>query len=221
MLDSIITGSITLPILLICTIVSLFFGFMVVLMFMYKNTYTKGFVLTLVLLPAVVQLIIMVVNGNIGTGVAIVGAFSLVRFRSVPGGAREICAVFLAMALGLATGMGYIGMAAVFFVVVGGITLLISSSSFGELKKEEKELRIVIPENLDYLGVFDDLFKKYTEKTQLDRVKTTNMGSLYELRYHVVLRKNVHEKRFLDEIRCRNGNLNVILGRVALEKEVL
>ncbi len=221
MLDSIITGSITLPILLICTIVSLFFGFMVALMFMYKNTYTKGFVLTLVLLPAVVQLIIMVVNGNIGTGVAIVGAFSLVRFRSVPGGAREICAVFLAMALGLATGMGYIGMAAVFFVVVGGITLLISSSSFGELKKEEKELRIVIPENLDYVGVFDDLFKKYTEKTQLDRVKTTNMGSLYELRYHVVLQKNVHEKRFLDEIRCRNGNLNVILGRVALEKEVL
>lgn len=221
MLNSILSDALTLPALLLCTASSLILGFLTALFFRYRNATNKSFLMTLTLLPAVVQIVIMLVNGNIGTGVAVAGAFSLVRFRSLPGSAREIVAVFFAMALGLATGMGYLGIAALFFIIVGGAMLLFSASSFGEPKACERDLKITIPENLDYEGLFDDLFVRYTQRAELIRVKTTNMGSLYELDYRVLMPGEGISKEFLDAIRCRNGNLNIVCGRVATPKDAL
>ena len=155
---------------------------------------------------------IMLVNGNLGTGVAVMGAFSLVRFRSLPGNAREIGSIFLAMALGLAAGMGYLGTAMLLMIVSGGITILLISLPAGRAGR--KELKITIPENLDYSGIFDDIFAKYTKKSELVRVRTVNMGSLYELCYQVDLKSEFIEKNMLDEIRCRNGNLTIVCGRL-------
>jgi len=149
------------------------------------------------------------------------GAFSLVRFRSVPGSAREIGSLFFAMALGLATGMGYIGYAVLFLLLVGAATLLLYCTPFSQPKATDRELRITIPESLDYEGIFDDLFSKYTDHSELIRVRTTNMGSLYELCYHVRLKECGISKAFLDDIRCRNGNLNVVCGRISHNNEQL
>lgn len=222
MLDSILTtGTITAANFLICTAASILLGMAAAAVYMYRNVYSKSFVITLALLPAMVQVVIMLVNGNLGTGVAVMGAFSLVRFRSVPGSAKEIGSIFLAMALGLACGMGYIGIGLVFLLIIGGMEVILFRSKFGDQKSTEKELRVTIPENLDYTDIFDDLFQAYTKGCQLIRVKTTNMGSLYELQYHVVLKNSREEKEFIDEIRCRNGNLNIVCGRIPSNKEEL
>ena len=176
MLETIITGGITLPTFLICTAVSLLLGMGTAFISMYKAKCTQSFAITLAVLPAVVQMVILLVNGNVGAGVAVAGAFSLVRFRSAPGTAREIGVIFLAMAIGLATGMGYIGLAVLFFVIVAAVMLLLTRFNFGGSKRSERILRITIPENLDYEGLFDDLFQKYAENCSLEKVKTSNMG---------------------------------------------
>lgn len=207
--------------LLVCTLASLVMGFGVALTYMYKNTYSKSFVVTLVLLPAMVQLVIMVVNGNLGAGVAVMGAFSLVRFRSIPGSAREISSIFFAMAVGLSAGMGYLMVAFLFLIIIGIVTMLLNTFHFGERKTAEKELKITIPENLNYAGLFDDLFDQYTNGATLMRVKTTNMGSLYELHYTVVLKDQEIEKAFIDDLRCRNGNLNIVCGWPSQRREEL
>ena len=214
MLSSILTDGITLSALLICTVTAIVLGFGAAGIYMFKNAYTKSFVMTMSLLPAVVCVVIMLVNGNIGTGVAVAGAFSLVRFRSVPGGAREITCIFFAMALGLACGMGFIGVAIIAFVIICGCVLVMSAVGFGQEKADEKQLKITIPEDLDFEGVFDDIFEKHTKSANLYKVKTTNMGTLYELHYHVVLKDKNITKAFLDALRCRNGNLNIVCGRV-------
>lgn len=221
MLNSILGETMNISTLMICTGASFALGIVGALIYMYRNTFNKNFVITLSLLPAIVQLVIMMVNGNIGTGVAVMGAFSLVRFRSVPGGAKDIGAIFLAMAIGLATGMGYIGTAALFLVMYGVVNVVLNAVPFGEGSGSERELKITIPESLDYTGVFDDLLKEYTKKSTLTRVKTTNMGSLYELTYHIVIADIAKEKEFIDKLRCRNGNLNIICGRVPAGKEEL
>lgn len=213
MLNSMIQTEITLSVFLICTGVSLALGIGTACISMFKAGCTQSFAVTLAVLPAVVQLVIMLVNGNVGAGVAVAGAFSLVRFRSVPGTAREIVSIFLAMAVGLATGMGYVTLAVLFFFIIAAVLLLLTLISFGRQDKSERILRITIPENLDYNGLFDDLFWLYTKSCSLDRVKTSNMGTLYELEYHIVLKENLIPKAFLDEIRCRNGNLNIVCGR--------
>ena len=161
------------------------------------------------------------VNGNLGTGVAVLGAFSLIRFRSVPGNAKDIACIFFSMAVGLATGMGYITFAALITVVVSVFYMLLSKTKFGESESPEKELKVIIPENLDYTEIFDDLFTKYTKKSSLEKVKTTNLGSMYELSYHILLKDKKQEKAFIDEIRCRNGNLTVICARAQSIKEEL
>ena len=180
---------------------------------MVKSRFTKSFVVTLALLPAIVQAVIMLVNGNLGTGVAVMGAFSLIRFRSVPGSAREIGSIFLAMAVGLATGMGYLGIALLLTAVLLGALLLYTYTRFGESRRDVKELKVTIPESLDYTGAFDDLFATYTTQYELIRVKTTNMGSMYQLLYQIELRDRGQEKELLDAIRCRNGNLDILCGR--------
>lgn len=213
MLDSILSGGITVQSFLICLISALVLGLGAAAVHMFRSAYSKGFVVTLALLPAIVSLVIMMANDNVGAGVAVAGAFSLVRFRSVPGDAREICSIFFAMALGLALGMGYLVFAALFFLVVGASMLLFSALRFGEPKTAQRELKITIPENLDYNGLFDDIFSKYAAESQLVRVKTSNLGTLYELQYDVQLNTPEIRKEFLDELRCRNGNLNIICGR--------
>lgn len=223
MLESIIesSASMSLTAMLLCSGVSIFCGWMIGCVYMYRNVYNKSFVISVVLMPAIVQVVIMMVNGNLGTGVAVVGAFSLVRFRSVAGGAREISTIFLSMAVGLATGMGFLVFAMLFAVLIGGVSMLLYTSSFANSKVLEKELKITIPETLDYEGIFDDIFQRYTRKHELLKVKTTNMGSLYELHYHIHLRQNVVEKEMIDELRCRNGNLNIVCGRLPVNKEEL
>lgn len=225
MLESIITststGVVTLQSLLACTIASIVLGIGVAGVYMYKNEYNRNFVITLALLPAMVQVVISLVNGNLGTGVAVLGAFSLVRFRSVPGSAREISSIFFAMAIGLATAMGYIIYAFAFLLIIGAMTILLTLIHFGDSRSQEKDLRITIPEDLDYTGIFDDLFAAYTRRAELLRVKTTNMGSLYELRYRILLKDDSTEKQLLDKLRCRNGNLTILCGRVATSKEEL
>ena len=221
MLNSIISGTeITVPAFLICTAVSLLLGLGAALLSMYKNRYSQSFAVTLALLPAMVQVVIMLVNGNIGAGVAVAGAFGLVRFRSAPGTAREIGLIFLAVTLGIATGMGYVALAVVFFLIIALYGAALMSLRFGAGRVNERTLRITIGENLDYEGLFDDLLDQYASHWELERVKTTNMGTLYELTYKVVLREARVPKEFLDALRCRNGNLNIVCGRVT-EKEAL
>lgn len=200
---------------LLCVVVALVIGAVIAAMYAYKSKYTQSFVITLALLPAVVCVVIMMVNGNVGTGVAVAGAFSLVRFRSVPGTAKEIGAIFLAMGAGLITGMGYLAYAILFAVVVGGMMCLYTQLGEKRVRKQgvAKTLRITIPENLDYTGVFDDLMESFTKENELIDVKTTNMGSLFKLTYRVVLKDAAQEKAFIDELRCRNGNLEIVMAK--------
>ncbi len=219
MLNTIFNGfEITVSSFFICTAVSLALGLGTALIGMFRSKSSRSFLLTLAILPAMVQLIIMLVNGNIGAGVAVAGAFGLIRFRSVAGTAREIGLVFLATAIGLATGMGYVILAAVFFLLIAAYMLLLTLIGFGAGSAAERELKITIPENLDYEELFDDLFRKYTKNAELDRVKTTNMGTLYELSYKILLRDSHETKQFMDEIRTRNGNLTVVCGRPVVKE---
>ena len=168
---------------------------------------------TLVLLPVIVQIVIMLVNGNLGVGVSVMGAFSLVRFRSIPGTGKEIAYIFFAMSIGLATGTGFVGVAIGITLVIGLVMIVLNAVlGSSEEYRKARRLRIIIPEDLDFTGVFDDLFEKYTTRCELERVKTTNMGSLFELTYGIVLKDISKEKEFIDEIRCRNGNLTIICG---------
>lgn len=215
MLHSIFTGigsSIELTSLLVCIGCSIFLG--VIIAFTYRSTgkYSKNFLITLSMLPLLVEAVIVMVNGNLGTSVAILGAFSLVKFRSLPGTSKEILCVFFAMTVGLACGMGHIFYATIITFVGCVLILLFSKVNIFEMTGAVRELRILMPENLDYTDVFDDIFKKYTSKVELEKVKTTNMGSLFDLRYRVTIKSKANEKKFIDELRVRNGNLKIVLS---------
>ena len=196
---------------LILIAASLLVGLILAAAYMYKSLYNKGFVATLALLPAVVCVIIMMVNGNIGTGVAVMGAFNLVRFRSAPGSAKEICAIFMAMATGLIMGMGYVAYGFLCAIVLGLAGLIYGSTDFGAQKRSalHKTLHITVPEDLDYTGAFDGVLSQYSSKSELVGVKTTNMGSLFKLTYNITLRDADKDKNLIDELRCRNGNLEI------------
>lgn len=213
--DTDMTPIISLTDFLLCIGTSLLIGLLLALAFMYHNRYTKSFVLTLALLPTVVCVVIMMVNGNVGTGVAVAGAFSLVRFRSVPGTAKEITMLFLAMGSGLITGMGYLGFALLFTIIMCIITLLYQHTNFGISKNASmyKTLNITIPEDLDYSEVFEDILITYTTSYELIRVKTTNMGSMFRLTYNLTLKDISKEKEMIDQLRCRNGNLEITVSR--------
>jgi len=205
---------------LAATIVSLLIGIFIAFMYSRVNHCSPSVLFTLIMVPAIVQLVIMMVNGNIGAGLAVAGAFSLVRFRSIAGKGQEITVIFLAMATGLATGMGYLGIAIIFAVIMMLLYTALSIVKIGQ-NGRERLLRITIPEDLDYDEVFDSIFKKYTKRSELLEARTTNMGSLYKLQYAVVLKNGAKEKKFLDEIRTRNGNLEVSIGKMLLRTEEL
>ncbi len=214
--DSITTETvteITLVNFLICIGASLVLGILIAGLYSYKTKHSTGFVVTLAVIPAVVCMVIMMVNGNIGAGVAVAGTFSLIRFRSVPGTAKEIGAIFLAMGTGLATGMGYIGFAIIFTLVISLANIVLLVSGFGSASATHRTLTITIPESLDYTGVFDDLFAQYTKHCELERVKTTNMGSLFKVTYDMDLKSESIEKEFIDDLRCRNGNLEIVMAK--------
>lgn len=211
-LSSTTEASLTIPSALLCTLVSVILGLLISFVYMIRSEYSKNFVITLALLPAIVQVVIMLVNGNLGTAVATVGAFSLVRFRSVPGTSKEITCIFLAMAVGLATGTGYLTFAIVFTILVCIILLVLNLLPFGVKKTaaQQKELKVTIPENLDYASIYDDLFEEHLSSVELTRVKTSNMGSMYELTYLVTFKDVATEKKLIDDMRCRNGNLPIV-----------
>ena len=211
--DSIIPSTgITPAVFIGLVLASLLLGGLLASVHTFKNECSRSFILTLAVLPAVVSVVILMVNGNIGAGVAVAGTFSLVRFRSAPGTAREICAIFAAMGMGLITGMGYIGYAALFTVVIGLAMLVYSGLSANNRRFLRKSLKITIPENLNYSEVFDEILEKYTSSYSLKQVRTSNMGSLFKLSYEIVLTDPSLEKEFIDNLRTRNGNLEISLS---------
>ena len=208
------TGTISLPGFLLCIVTALVLGLIIGLVHLHSERSSKGFTITLAMIPAIVAVVIMMVNGNIGAGVAVAGTFSLIRFRSAPGTAKEIGAIFLAMAAGLACGMGYPGFAAVFALILCLVLILYNKSGFGSRTgvHPDRTLKITVPEDLNYTDMFDDLFKIYTTKHELQQIKTTNLGSLNRLTYALTLKNGSQEKEFIDALRCRNGNLEIAMS---------
>lgn len=204
--------------LLICVLVAIILGLVIAITHMKTSKYSKNFIETLAILPILISIVIMMVNGNLGTGIAVAGAFSLVRFRSIPGTSKEIMSVFFAMAIGLAIGMGHVLFASIITFIVCLFIYVLYKLKLGA--HSGMILTILVPENLDYTNMYDDLFQKYTNKSNLDKVKTTNMGSLYELTYMIEFKNNINEKQFIDDIRCRNGNLKVTLNHSTIEGEL-
>ena len=216
------TEGLTAASALICTGASLVLGFIAAMLYRLKNpSASKNLMISLVVLPVLVQAVIMLVNGSIGAGIAVVGAFNLVRFRSTPGNSRDICYIFYAMGIGLATGMGYIGFAALIAVVVGIVLVLLSFIPLFKKNSAARLLRVVIPENMDYADCIDDIFEEYCSKTLLLQVKTTSMGTLFELRYEIYEKDMKREKEMIDKIRCRNGNLTISCGMLPENREEL
>ncbi len=216
------TRNILLSEFLMCLVVALLSGLFLAVSYTYKNMHSKSFVTTLATLPAIVCIVIMAVNGDIGTGVAVTGVFSLVRFRSVPGTAKEIGAIFIAMGAGLILGMGYLAYGLIFVVVLSTCTLLYTNSGFGEKKDSTlKTITITIPEDLNYTNVFDDLMEEYTKNHKISFVKTTNMGSLFKITYNLELKSSDIEKEFIDQLRCRNGNLEISVSPMQMNMNEL
>ena len=208
--DTALTTSISLTDFLLCVATAIVSGVILAAVFSKGDRCSRSFTVTLGLIPAVVCVVIMMVNGNIGAGVAVAGAFSLVRFRSAPGSARDIGAIFIAMAAGIVEGMGYIAYGILFTLLLSVAYILFALvTEKASRQSEERELRITIPENLNYTEVFDDIFEKFTSKHELIGVKTTNIGSLFKLTYLIKIRSGENEKALIDALRCRNGNLEI------------
>lgn len=215
------TTELTTSTYLICTLVSLALGAVIAWASSVRSRQSKSFLLSILLIPAIVQIVIMLVNDNVGAGVAVMGAFSLVRFRSAPGSAKEIVSIFLAMATGLATAKGYLALAAAFVIIICLVMVLSNFINIKEKDDLQRELKITIPEDLNYAHEFDDLFEKYTKNCKLMNVKTTNMGSLYKLSYEVELKSEDNVQSFIDDLRTRNGNLEIAVLLPAVSEGVL
>lgn len=221
MLESILTeatATVSLIDCIICIAVAALLGGVISFTHKITTKTTPNFLLTLAILPVLVQVVILLINGNLGTSLAVAGAFSLVRFRSMPGNSKEIISVFWAMAVGLGLGMGYITYSVIITIIVAVLVIALNKILSKSQDLSERKLKIIIPENLDYEEVFDDIFQKYTNKTELRKAKTTNMGSMYELIYTISMKPEYKEKEFMDEIRCRNGNMLVAIEREELSE---
>ena len=216
-----LVASVSTTSFLLCSLTSIVLGLVCAGVYMFRHKYSKNFVVTLALMPLIVQMTITLVNGNLGAGIAVMGVFNLVRFRSIPGSAKDIGSVFLAMAIGLATGMGFLGRAVIFTVMVVIMNVIYMVTPLGEQRVPQKSLKITVPEDLDFEGLFDEVLDRYTSDYELVDVQTTNMGSLYKLSYNLRMKKPGTEKALMDEIRVRNGNLKVVLGQAVAAREVL
>ncbi len=206
------TGTVELWSILVCSFFSILLGMIISLTHMKTSKSNKSFLVTLAILPILVNAVMIMVNGNLGTSVAIVGAFSLIRFRSLPGTSKEILSIFFSMTIGLALGMGHVFFATIITIITSVSIFLFTKISLFDDNSQEKILKIVVPENLDYTDMFQEIFSKYTKSSELISVKTTNMGSLFDLHYRIVFNKEKNEHDFIDEIRVKNGNLKVSLS---------
>ena len=213
-----VSSNIDLASILLCTVVSLILGIVVAFTHALTSKSSKNFLVTLSVLPILVEVVMLMVNGNLGTSVAILGAFGLIRFRSVPGTSKEILSVFFAMAVGLETGMGHIWFAVIMTVIVAVAIIVLSKIPIFGLAKPAQILKITIPEDLDYTTAFDEVFTQYLSSYELQKARTTDMGSLFDLNYQVVLKSDTNEKEFVDAVRERNGNLRVILSSPMLNE---
>ena len=218
---TIFTGSFTLMQFLVAVGVSLVLGFVVSLYYMYKSQHTKSLAVSLVLIPAIEAIVIMMVNGNLGAGIAVAGSFALIRFRSVKGSAKELTCIFLAMAAGIVCGTGYVAVAAIFTLLLLVVAFILTTLGFGRDGVNNKYLKITIPESLNYDDAFDDVLNKYTSNHELISVKTLNLGSLYRVEYDINVKDLKQVKNMIDELRTINGNLEIMCGSKAGEKEEL
>ena len=210
MLNTILTTPLTAIELIIAIAASAILGVLTAMLFSYKHRLSPSLSLTLAVLPVAMCMVVLMVNGNLGIAVAVAGSFTLVRFRSIAGNGREISAIFIVMTMGVITGMGYIGVAVLFFAVVAILVFALTALHFGE-HAAEKLLRITIPEDYDYADLFEDIFEKYKISASIEKIKTTNLGSLIEVTYRVTLPGNTLPKEALDELRTRNGNLSIMV----------
>ena len=201
--------------------VSLLLGLVVAKVYQFKTVYRKSFVMSLALLPTLIAIVIFLVNGSLGAGVAVMGAFSLIRFRSAPGGAKELVSIFLVMTIGIAIGMGYLVFATVFTLIMSLVMLLLEVVNFGQMKHSMRQLTVVIPESLDYESIFDDIFSKAANHIELANVKTSDMGSLFKIKYIIQLNGRMTEKEFIDALRTRNGNLEIAISRYITKENEL
>lgn len=201
--------------------VSLLLGLVVAKVYQFKTVYSKSFVMSLALLPTLIAIVIFLVNGSLGAGVAVMGAFSLIRFRSAPGGAKELVSIFLVMTIGIAIGMGYLVFATVFTLIMSLVMLLLEVVNFGQMKHSMRQLTVVIPENLDYESIFDDIFNKAVNHVELANVKTSDMGSLFKIKYIIQLNGRMTEKELIDALRTRNGNLEIAISRYITKENEL
>jgi len=218
---SIFTGSLTLGQFLLAIIASMIMGLILSIVFMYRNTYTKSFISALVLIPAVETVVIMLVNDNLGVGMSVAGSFALIRFRSVKGNARELVAVFIAMTIGIICGTGFVALAGVFTLLLCAVMLAMTLTGFGKLNEDQRYLKITIPESLDYDKVFEDILDRYTSSHELETIKTLTLGSLFRVEYSLTMKDDSKVKEMIDEIRTRNGNLEILCGRPATNREEL
>jgi len=201
--------------------VSLLLGLVIAKVYQFKTVYSKSFVMSLALLPTLIAIVIFLVNGSLGAGVAVMGAFSLIRFRSAPGGAKELVSIFLVMITGIAIGMGYLVFATVFTLIMSLAMLLLEVVNFGQMKHSMRQLTIVIPESLDYESIFDDIFNKAANHVELANVKTSDMGSLFKIKYIIQLNGRMTEKELIDALRTRNGNLEIAISRYITKENEL
>lgn len=208
--DSIDLGS---TILIILSSLLLGLGISLVYMFTHKKErYTAGFTIALIMLPAIIAMIILLVGNNVARAFSLAGAFSLIRFRSAPGDSKDIAFVFFTLGVGLACGMGYIGYATLFAIILCSVMIILDKIDFGKNRNSLMKLKIVIPEDMDYQGVFDDVLEEYTFNRELAKIRTTQFGSLFEITYEITLKDMNKSKEFIDKLRCKNGNLNIILS---------
>ena len=201
--------------------VSLLLGLVIAKVYQFKTVYSKSFVMSLALLPTLIAIVIFLVNGSLGAGGAVMGAFSLIRFRSAPGGAKELVSIFLVMTIGIAIGMGYLVFATIFTLIMSLAMMLLEVVNFGQMKHSMRQLTIVIPESLDYESIFDDIFNKAANHVELANVKTSDMGSLFKIKYIIQLNGRMTEKELIDALRTRNGNLEIAISRYITKENEL
>ena len=224
MLETIITStngeSFTLFNALFIIISSIVLGLIISLAYMKthkKEGYATGFTITLIMLPVIIAIIILLVGNNVARAFSLAGAFSIIRFRSAPGDPKDITYVFFTLAVGLTCGMGYIGYAVIFTTILCAVMAILELTKFATPKNKNMQLKITIPEDLNYEDAFEDILNKYTDSFYIEKIRTRDFGALFELNYKVQLKPDVNQKKFIDELRCRNGNLNIVLTLAGFE----
>lgn len=185
-----------------------------------KEGYASGFTISLTMLPVIIAIIILLVGNNVARAFSLAGAFSIIRFRSAPGDPKDITYIFFTLAVGLTCGMGYIGYAFIFTIILCSFVMLLNKLNFAMPKNKTSNLKITIPEDLNYDGIFDDILNKYTDSWNIETIKTRDFGALYEIHYIIHMKLDTNQKKFIDELRCRNGNLNITLNFAGFEEKV-